>query len=95
MFKAMRDWQRAYTGRDGKGPTQNLFAPCPMRDHHEVVHDAVVKFGARPMNAEAAEALADPSYAAGLRSFGRELATVLDPMWEREVASREPTPAER
>jgi MoaA/NifB/PqqE/SkfB family radical SAM enzyme len=37
VFKAMREWQLAYTGRDGKGPTRNLFVPCPMRDHHEVV----------------------------------------------------------
>jgi hypothetical protein len=42
------------------------------------------------MNAEAAEALQDPEYRAGLESFGRELSALLDPMWEREVACREP-----
>ncbi len=60
-----------------------------MRDHHEVAHDAIVKFGARPMNDDAARALEDPEYRARMIEYGRQLASQLDPVWEREVLAHE------
>lgn len=94
-FKSLRTWQLDYAGRNGSPRTQNMFAPCPMRDHHEVAHDVIVRFGAKPMNGEAAAALADPEYRTRMVDYGKRLGELLDPVWEREVVSREPTPTER
>jgi hypothetical protein len=36
LFRRIRDWPEEYYGKkDGTKP-QNLFMPCPMRDHHAV-----------------------------------------------------------
>jgi hypothetical protein len=55
-----------------------------------VARDIVVKFGARPMNAEASDALADPQYREGMVAYGKELSRLLDPVWKAEVAAKEP-----
>jgi MoaA/NifB/PqqE/SkfB family radical SAM enzyme len=88
-FRSLREWQLEYAGRKAGSRTQNLFAPCPMRDHHEVARDVIVRFGARPMHEDAAQALADPQYAERMAQYGRDLGKLLDPVWEREVVSRE------
>ncbi len=87
-LKSLRAWQVDYAGRNGHARTQNLFMPCPMRDHHEVAHDVIVRFGARPLHEDAAHALADPEYHARMVQYGRDLSGLLDPVWEREVVSR-------
>ena len=87
-FEAIRAWQADYAGKNRSGRVGNLFMPCPMRDHHEVAHDVLVKFGAKPMNSDAASALADPQYRARMVEYGRKLSGLLDPVWEREVLSR-------
>jgi hypothetical protein len=63
-----------------------------VRDHPEIARDVVVKFGARPMNQEAADALTDPGYRAGMDAYSERLGELLDPVWEREIVSREPNP---
>jgi len=90
VFKAMRSWQETYAGRLGDKPTQNMFTPCPTRDHHDVVRDIVTKLGAKPMHQEAADALDDPEYRSGMLAFGKEIRELLQPVWEREIKSREP-----
>ena len=39
----------------------------------------------RPNDADAAAALADPEYHAGLERFDRELAALSDPLWAEHV----------
>jgi MoaA/NifB/PqqE/SkfB family radical SAM enzyme len=81
FFQEIRDWQDTYYGkRDGSSP-QNLFTPCPIRDHHDVAHDCVVRHGARPIDEDAAVALTDEDYRVGMREYGRELASKLAPHW--------------
>lgn len=81
FFKEIRAWQDSYYGKtDGTAP-ENLFMPCPMRDHHDVAHNCAVEHGARPTNPEAAEALEDEDYRDGLRQYGEELSTKLAPYW--------------
>ena len=81
FFKEIRAWQESYYGKKDGSPPQNLFMPCPMRDHHDVAHDCVVKHGARPTDPGAAEALVDEDYRAGLRRYGEELSVKLAPYW--------------
>ncbi len=81
LFKEIRDWQEGYYGKKDGTPPQNLFMPCPMRDHHDAAHDCVVKHGGRPTDPGAAEALEDEDYRVGLRRYGEELALKLAPYW--------------
>lgn len=90
VFRSIREWQDHYAGRKGDQPTQNMFRPCPTRDHHDVFRDVLLKNKVRPMNQEAADALTDPEYRAGMLAYGKELAGLLDPKWESEIACREP-----
>jgi len=85
-FKAIREWQTSYQGNHGTTRTRNLFMPCPMRDHHGVARDAVVRYGAQPLNADSAHALEDPQYVEQLQSHGRRCAELLDPLWETVLA---------
>ena len=87
-FVAIRTWQADYAGRNGSPRVGNMFMPCPIRDHHDVAHDVIVKFGAKPVNSDAASALADPQYQARMVEYGQKLSGLLDPVWEREVLSR-------
>jgi MoaA/NifB/PqqE/SkfB family radical SAM enzyme len=89
-FQSLRTWQLDYAGRNGNPTTKNMFMPCPIRDHHEVAHDIIVRFGARPLHEDAAAALADPQYHERMMDYGRKLSVLLDPVWESEVVSREP-----
>ncbi len=81
LFREIRDWQEEYYGKKDGTPPGNLFMPCPMRDHHDVVHDAVLKHGGRPTGPEAAAALADDDYRVRLRRYGEKLALKLAPYW--------------
>jgi hypothetical protein len=89
VLKELRAWQRKYAGRTGEQQTGNMFAPCPIRDHHEVGRDLLVRLGARPIHEDAAVALGDPEYARRMIEYGQEIARRLDPVWEREVLARD------
>jgi MoaA/NifB/PqqE/SkfB family radical SAM enzyme len=89
VFKEIRAWQLKYAGRTGERRTGNMFAPCPIRDHHEVAHDILVRLGARPIHEDAALALGDAEYARRMVEYGQQISSRLDPIWEREVLARE------
>ena len=91
VFEGIRAWQKQYAGREGNGHArcQNLFVPCPMRDHHEVVRDLVTRFQAKPTSEDARAALESPAYRGCLMDYGHRLSELLDPMWQDEVMSRE------
>ncbi len=81
LFRGIRDWQEEYYGKkDGTKP-QNLFMPCPMRDHHDVAHTCALEHEARPTGPEAAVALQDQDYLDGMRRYGEELQVKLAPYW--------------
>jgi MoaA/NifB/PqqE/SkfB family radical SAM enzyme len=84
-FRRIREWQADYL-RDG-GRVQNLFRPCPMRDHHDFAHRTVREFGAKPMDEEAARAIGDPKYCRRMVEYDAEVGKLLDPLWEREIYS--------
>ncbi len=83
-FRRIREWQAGYL-RDGE-KVNNLFLPCPMRDHHAFAHQTVQEFGAKPMDEEAARAIADPEYRRRMVEYNGEVGRLLDPLWEREIA---------
>lgn len=93
VFKELRAWQLRYAGRTGEQRTGNMFVPCPIRDHHEVGRELLLRLGARPVHEDAAHALSDGEYARRMIAYGEEVARLLDPIWAREVLDREPAAA--
>lgn len=87
FFQEIREWQDTYYGKKEGSSPQNLFMPCPIRDHHDVAHDCVVKHGAKPIDEDAAVALQDEDYRQGMRQYGKQLEVKLASYWGDEGAN--------
>ncbi len=87
LFERIRAWQKDYRQNFAGHRTQNLFTPCPIRDHYAFARDAICRCEAKAMDAEAARAIEDRGYEAGMISYGEKTALLLDPIWEKEIFS--------
>ena len=90
FFARIRRWQQDYNpglGAPGEHPNGNLFRPCPFRDHHAEFQRMLMEFEPDPTDENARAALLDPEYHAGLERFDRELAELVDPIWEARYAA--------
>ncbi|MCK8603715.1 radical SAM protein [Desulfoferrobacter suflitae] len=87
LFCAIRGWQAAYGYAQPPDRVQNLFRPCPIRDHYGFAYHAIQTTGARPLNKEAADALADSQYRGCMLTYDQRLAELLDPCWQVDVLS--------
>ncbi len=100
FFARIREWQKEYDPRLRGGieqPEGNLLRPCPIRDHHSEFRRMVREYGVRPTDSGSSQAARSPAYAAGLARFDRDLADLLDPIWQSDyLGSRpaKPRPAE-
>jgi MoaA/NifB/PqqE/SkfB family radical SAM enzyme len=87
FFQNLRKWQRSY-GYDKdygvKTEIRNWIMPCPIRDHYADFHPWVEKFGLKPLDENAGEAVADPEYREGMIRYNKAVAELLDPIWNRE-----------
>lgn len=90
LFTALRKWQREYGYMTPTAQTQNLIVPCPMRDHHATAVEFIRSCGANPANQEAAQALQDEEYHAGLDQYGKKVAALTDPIWQEVYLAEEP-----
>jgi MoaA/NifB/PqqE/SkfB family radical SAM enzyme len=90
LFESIRSWQEEYRNNGSGRKTQNLFAPCPIRDHYSFAREAVGRFDAKPMDVEAARSLQDQAYQQGMVDYGRKTCDLLNPMWEEEIFSGKP-----
>lgn len=84
--RGRREWQAGYLKDQGK--VNSLFRPCPMRDHHAFARQTVKEFDARPMDEEAARAIADPDYHRRMVEYNEEVGRLLDPLWQQEIYCR-------
>ncbi|MGB9835268.1 MAG: radical SAM/SPASM domain-containing protein [Candidatus Saccharicenans sp.] len=85
FFADIRKWQHDYGyGKNLalEGPVKNWIMPCPMRDHFEDLFKLLEKHRPHPIDDNAAEALADPEYYQGLVEYDRQVAALLNPIWE-------------
>jgi hypothetical protein len=87
LFKSIRSWQQNYRGNGSANRTQNLFVPCPIRDHYAFARDAIGRFQAKPMDEAAARSIEDQEYHAGMIEYGKRTAELLDPIWEEQIFS--------
>jgi MoaA/NifB/PqqE/SkfB family radical SAM enzyme len=85
LFESIRSWQKDYKGIESGNRTKNLFVPCPIRDHYSFARDAITRHDAKPMDIEAARAVADKDYYAGMVDYGKKTAELLDPIWEEKI----------
>ncbi len=81
FFENIRKWQQEYGFARNAVETGNWLAPCPIRDHFEVFAEVATSCGARPINSEAGEAIADPQHYAGMVSYGKRMAELTDDLW--------------
>ncbi|RKY70146.1 MAG: radical SAM protein, partial [Candidatus Latescibacterota bacterium] len=85
LFKAIRRWQNAYSYlRTSEERVGNQLAPCPIRDHFRVAYSFIRKFGGRPIDKDAEDAINDPEYVKGMIAYGDKVRELLDKVWKEE-----------
>jgi MoaA/NifB/PqqE/SkfB family radical SAM enzyme len=89
FFKEIRGWQDSYGLRTPAEQTGNFMVPCPIRDHYDFMLPALKKHRPRAIDPSGEAALEDESYQQGLTQYGREVAALTDPIWEKEVIEPE------
>ena len=81
-FKSIRKWQNDYGYAQPAGKMQNLIAPCIIRDHFDHALGLVKKFGAKPLDMNAEQALTDTDYHKGMSGYGKEVRELTNPYWD-------------
>ncbi|MCD6415354.1 MAG: radical SAM protein [Planctomycetes bacterium] len=84
LFKQIRAWQDQYGYAEPGERTQNWLCPCVIRDHFQLLKEAVCDTRAKPINEEAAIALRDGDYCRGMAHYGQELKQLADPIWAEQ-----------
>ena len=81
LMAGIRNWQREYGFRKKGDEVKNLIAPCSIRDHYEFTHKLIKDTGAKPIDADAAEALKDPLYYKGLVEYDKKFMSLTEDIW--------------
>ncbi len=86
LMTRIRQWQDEYAYAQPAENTGNWLCPCAVRDYFGEFLDAVQDCHARPIDEEAAVALADPDYHCGMITYGKEYNRLSSEVWnERYV----------
>jgi MoaA/NifB/PqqE/SkfB family radical SAM enzyme len=89
MFQAIRAWQRAYGYGKPPSEVKNQIAPCAIRDHYKMAYRVIRKFGAKPIDEDAAAALEDPDYRRKMIEYGKAVEAITGPIWEERYVGPE------
>jgi len=89
FFQEIRGWQDRYGLRTPAEQTGNFMVPCPIRDHYDFMLPVLKRYHPRAIDPSGEAALEDTDYQEGLFEYGRKLAELTDPIWEREVIEPE------
>jgi len=84
FFQKVRKYQLDYGYESKSKKVGNWFAPCPIRDHHEVIYNAIKETNALPIDNEAKEALEDDDYNKGMVEYGKKFQELTNEKWEKE-----------
>jgi MoaA/NifB/PqqE/SkfB family radical SAM enzyme len=85
FFDSLRAWQheRGFQRPMAAGGRHaNWLMDCPIRDNHADLRRLLIEFEPEPIDDNAAAALIDTGYHDGMEAFDRELAGLMDPVWE-------------
>ena len=88
FFKEIRHWQNEYGYTNPQDETGNWIMPCPIRDHHKLAYDAVIKHDAKPADLPASEALSDKQYHQGLEEYDNRIDELTVEIWARDYLSK-------
>ena len=83
-FQHIRKWQKDYSLEKSADEIQNLILPCPIRDHYEEIRKFIDEDKPRPIDEAAEQALEDKKYKESMIKYDKDLAEVLNPVWEEE-----------
>jgi len=93
LFERIRRWQEEYGYEKAPHEVSNWLAPCAIRDHFDHFQKARSECNARPIDKDAAAAIADPQYCNGLVAYGKAYGNLTREIWDNEY--RLPTATER
>ena len=85
FFARIREWQDEYGFLNRSSPDKefgNWTMPCPIRDHYADFFEMQKEFDLKPVDDNAQEALLDPEYREGMKQYNRDVAALMDPIWE-------------
>jgi len=88
-FKAIREWQNHYGVQRTKDEIGNWITPCLCKDHYNDLRPLIDKYKPVPIDEPAREALNDNDYKKGMIKHGKDLAKVINPIWEKEYIEPE------
>ncbi len=88
LFREIRKWQDEYGYNRISEETDNWLCPCVIRDHFEILKDAVTRCNSRPLNEDAAIAMQDADYHRGMVQYGENLKKLTEPIWKDEYLER-------
>ncbi len=85
FFKAIRKWQDDY-GYAATKPEAcgNWTMPCIIRDHHADFRRILEATEPDPEDEAALHAMTDPTYREGLIKYNKDVARLMDPIWEQK-----------
>jgi len=90
FFGGIRDWQHRYAYTEPAQRMGNILAPCPVRDHFQVMQALVSNSGAQTSEEQAGRAmLEDDDFRQGLIAYGTRVAELTNDIWEREYLEPE------
>ena len=89
LFTRIRQWQDEYAYTQPAEKTGNWLCPCTIRDHFSEFLDAARYCHARPIDDEAAAALADSEYHCGMIGYGNEYKHLSEEIWNERYIYRE------
>jgi len=87
LLVRIRRWQKDYGVGRPAHETGNWLCPCVIRDHFELLREAVCQTGARPINEPARCAISDEAYRKGMTHYDRQMRELTDPIWQEEYLS--------
>jgi MoaA/NifB/PqqE/SkfB family radical SAM enzyme len=84
FFRAIRQWQRSYGYMAAPHRIQNQIVPCAIRDHYGSCRSVLQRFGAKPLDGRAAQALTDERYGEDMVTYGQEAAAATEDIWQQQ-----------
>lgn len=94
FFERIREWQQDYGFHKPAAEVGNWLCPCAIRDHFDTFYEIARSVGARAINAEARQALADPEYHQGMIDYGQRMADLTDDTWATQYLEADTRPVE-
>lgn len=89
LFRRIREWQNDYGYEAPPHKTGNWLCPCAIRDHFDEFARAVRECGGRPINEEAQQAMADPTYYEKMVEYGKRMQELTAEMWREQYLEQE------